>query len=85
MELMAQLNEVFRDVFSDDTIEIQATTTAKDIDDWDSLNHVNLIVAVEKRFGVKFTTREVSGLANVGALAQLIEKKLPGSPKAAGV
>jgi acyl carrier protein len=67
---------VFRDVFDDEAIEISEKTTAKDIDGWDSLNHINLIVATEQRFRVKFTTREVNGLANVGGLISLIQQKM---------
>lgn len=75
-DVMVRLQDVFRDVFDDDAIAISATTTAKDVDGWDSLNHVNLVVAVEKKFGIKFTTKEVNTLANVGEFVQLIEKKL---------
>ena len=51
-EIYERLNEVFRDVFDDDTIEVDDLTTADDIDDWDSLEHINLIAAVEKEFGI---------------------------------
>jgi acyl carrier protein len=71
------LEEVFRDVFDDESIAITEETTAKDVDGWDSLTHINLVVATEKRFGVKFTTKEVTGLANVGEFLDLIAKKLP--------
>ncbi len=74
-EVMTKLTAVFRDVFSDDGIELKETTTAGDIEDWDSLSHVNLIVAVEKAFKVKFTTREVQGLKNVGELVALIVRR----------
>jgi acyl carrier protein len=77
-DVKGKLEEVFRDVFDDDAIEISASTTAKDVDGWDSLNHVNLVVAVEKKFGIKFTTKEVNKLANVGELMELIERKLGG-------
>ena len=75
-DLQAKLNSVFREVFDDESITITEATTSKDVDDWDSLNHVNLVVAVEKAFGVKFTTKEAVGLANVGELMRLIERKL---------
>lgn len=77
-DVRAKLQDVFRDVFDDDGIEISASTTAKDVDGWDSLNHVNLVVAVEKKFGIKFTTKEVNKLANVGEFMDLIERKLGG-------
>ena len=54
-EIYEQLNEVFRDVFDDDTIEVNDQTTSRDIEDWDSLEHINLIAAIETQFGMKFT------------------------------
>jgi len=71
-----QLTEIFRDVFDDDTIELTPQTTAADIHDWDSVNHVNLIVAIEVRMKIKFKTIEVESLHNVGNLVSLIEQKL---------
>ena len=69
------LNEIFRDVFGDDTISLGPSTTAADIAEWDSFNHINVVVAVESRFGVKFSTFEVEALKNVGDMAALIERK----------
>ena len=69
-----KLTEVFRDVFEDDEIEIGPQTTAQDIEDWDSLMHVSLIVAVEKRFSVRFSSGDVAALKNVGELVALIER-----------
>jgi acyl carrier protein len=74
-EISSSLLGVFRDVFDNPALTITDTTTAKQVDGWDSLNHINLIVATEKRFNVKFTTREVNGLANVGDLVSLLVKK----------
>ena len=71
-----QLNEIFRDVFDDESIEVFEAMTAKDIAEWDSLNHINLIVAVENRFGIKFTTKEIMTYENVGQFAGAIEEKL---------
>ena len=71
-----QLTEIFRDVFDDDTIELTPDTTAADIHDWESANHVNLIVAIEVRTKIKFKTIEVESLHNVGHLVHLIEQKL---------
>lgn len=72
-EIYSRLNEVFRDVFDDDSIEVNAETTADDIEDWDSLNHITLIDAVESEFGVRFTMGEVSGMKNVGEMAEIIK------------
>ena len=71
-----QLTEIFRDVFDDDTIVVTPETTAADIRDWDSANHVNLIVAIEVRMKIKFKTIELEGLHNVGNLVSVIEQKL---------
>ena len=74
-EIYERLNEVFRDVFDDDSIEVNEDTTASDIEDWDSLNHITLIDAVESEFGVRFTMGEVSGMKNVGEMAQIIKER----------
>ena len=71
-----QLTGVFRDVFDDPAIEIAETTTAADIPDWDSLTHVNLIVAAEKSFKVRFSTKDVQGLQNVGEFIELVARKM---------
>ena len=76
METTERLQEVFRDVFDDDDIVISNETTAEDIESWDSLTHVQLIVAVEKEFSVKFYTVEVMKLKNVGEFIELINKKV---------
>lgn len=69
------LNEIFRDIFGDEAISLDPRTTAGDIAEWDSFNHINIIVAVESRFGIKFGTAEVEALKNVGDMAALIERK----------
>ncbi len=74
-ETMTKLQDIFRDFFDDEDIVLTDETTADDIDGWDSLTHVQLIVAVEKAFGVKFSTVEVMKLKNVGEFAALIQKK----------
>lgn len=71
-EVFEKLNEVFRDVFDDEDIVVTDTTTAKDIDDWDSLEHINLIVAIENKFKIKFKMNEVTGLKNVGEMVDVI-------------
>lgn len=76
MTLAQQLSEVLREVFDDDTIEATPEMTANDVDGWDSLSHVNLILAVETRFGVRFTQKEVLSFRNVGDLMACIERHL---------
>ena len=71
-----RLNEVFRDVFDDETIKVKDTTTADDIEDWDSLEHINLLAAVEQEFGVKFNMGQVVSMKNVGEMADIIISQL---------
>ena len=73
-EIFAQLTEIFQDVFDDDEIVLTDATTADDIEDWDSLEQINLLVAIEKQFNIKFQLADVSNLENVGAMADLVEK-----------
>jgi len=74
--LRERLNEIFCEVFDDDSLRITDAMTAKEVEEWDSLNHINLIVAVERGFRIKFTVKEVSNLANVGEFIALIRSKL---------
>lgn len=71
-EVIKRLNEVFRDVFGDDSISVSEETTSADIEDWDSIEHINLIGSVESEFGMKFKMREVSGMKNVGEMIRII-------------
>jgi acyl carrier protein len=75
-EIMEILTDIFRDVFDMPSLELHDNMTAADVDNWDSLNHINLIVSVERRFKIRFTTREVTALKNVGNLADLTQRKL---------
>lgn len=75
-EVFEKLNEVFQDVFDDETITVNEAMTADDIEDWDSLEHINLVVAVERCFGIKFTMGEVTGMKNVGHMADIILERM---------
>ncbi|HEY3990252.1 MAG TPA: acyl carrier protein [Acidobacteriaceae bacterium] len=75
-EIDARLTEIFRDIFDDDALTLRPEMTAADVPDWDSFNHINLIVATEAKFGVKFQTAEIESLKNVGHFEELIAKKL---------
>ena len=75
-EIRDRLSRVFRDVFEDDTIEIFDEMTADDIDEWDSLMHVTLVVASEKEFGVRLNAAEVGKLKNVGAFISVLQSYL---------
>lgn len=76
MEIKERLQEIFRDVFDDEELEIREDMSAKDIEDWDSLAQINLIIAIEKEFGVKFNLEEVSKLKNIGEMLVQIRTKL---------
>jgi acyl carrier protein len=67
-----RVNKVFQEVFDDNSINVNDQTTANDIEDWDSLEHINLIVAFEEEFGFKFTMGEVTGMKNVGEAVDII-------------
>lgn len=71
-EIYERLTEVFRDVFDDETIEINDETTADDIDDWDSIEHISLVGAVESEFKIRFKMFEVSSMKNVGEMVNII-------------
>ena len=71
-EAFERVNEVFRDVFDDDAITVGEETTASDIEDWDSLEHINLLAAVEQEFGMKFNMGQVVSMKNVGEMADII-------------
>jgi len=75
-DITARLNKVFETMFDTRDITITETTTAADIDGWDSLTHIDLICLIEERFAVQFTTQEVTSLHNVGELIGLIESKI---------
>ncbi len=75
-EIYERLNVVFQDVFDDDTIEVDEDTTADDIDDWDSMEHINLIAAVETEFGIKFKMGEVSTMKDVGEMVDIIKSRV---------
>ncbi len=71
-----QLTDIFREVFDDDSIVLTPETTAADIDEWDSVAHIGLIVAIEERLKIKFKSSELEALHNVGHLAGIVEYKL---------
>jgi acyl carrier protein len=76
MDTLEILNGIFRMVFDDDSLVVTRSTTANDIEEWDSLSHLNLVMAVESHFKVKFALGELKGLKNVGDMASLIDRKV---------
>jgi len=75
-EVLDQATEIFKDTLDNDEIKLSPETTADDIEEWDSLSHIQLIVALEKHFKIKFTTAEITSYKNVGQMAESISKKL---------
>lgn len=71
-EVFRRLTEVFREVFDDEEIELKETTTAEDIEDWDSFEHINLVVAVEEEFSFKIPMGKVVTMKNVGEMVDII-------------
>lgn len=75
-ELLQQIQEIFRDVLDDEEIVLTESATAEDVEGWDSLTHIQLIVAIEKRFKIKFTSKEILSWKNVGELVDCLAAKL---------
>jgi acyl carrier protein len=73
--IVSRLTPIFRDVFNDDALVVSEGMTAADVPTWDSLSNINMIIAVEKAFGVKFSIKDVRNLKNVGELLELIKRK----------
>ncbi len=74
-DIKKRLTAIFHEVFDDDTIELTDGMTAADVEDWDSLSHITLVVACEKEFGVRMTPAQVGQLKNVGEMLTLLEQK----------
>jgi acyl carrier protein len=74
--IIQELTPIFRDVLDVPDLELQSESSASNVDGWDSLAHVNLVVAIEKRYRVRFALGELQGLKNVGEMADLIQKKV---------
>jgi len=72
---LKQINDIFIDILDNEDILIEENTTAKDIDEWDSLTHIQLVVAIEKKFKIRFTSREIQSWKNVGEMIDCIETK----------
>jgi acyl carrier protein len=82
LSVKATVQEIFQEVFEDSNLEISEEMTAHDVERWDSLEHINLIIATENKFKIKFTTAEMSRFKgseqNVGSFIKMIESKLGG-------
>jgi acyl carrier protein len=80
-EVYRQLTEIFREVFMKDDLELKPELTAKDVAGWDSFKQIEIILGVEEKYGIKFHTRDLDGLHNVGDLAKTVLAKTDGAVK----
>lgn len=76
MDILRDVQEIFRDIFDDEELVVTRKTNAKDIEDWDSLAHIRLVVTIEKHFSIKFAFGELPELKDVGEMIDLIEEKI---------
>ena len=74
-EILKQVQDIFRDILDDEEIVLEDSTTANDVEGWDSLTHIQLIVAIEKQFKIKFTSKEILSWRNVGDMLDSIAAK----------
>jgi len=75
-DILKEVNEVFRDVLDNEAITVYENSTADDIDEWDSLSHIQLVVAIEKYFKIRFTSSEINSFKNVGEMCLGIQAKV---------
>ena len=80
-EILARVQEIFRDILDEESIILTSETTANDVDEWDSLSHIQLIVAIEKSFKIKFSSKEILSWKNVGEMVENIQNCLSLSVK----
>ena len=73
--ILEQVNAVFVDTLDNEDVVVDETTTASDVDEWDSLTHIQLVVAIEKKFAIRFTSKEIQSWANVGEMIDCIQQK----------
>lgn len=75
-EVLKKINDIFIDVLENEDIQVKYETQSQDIEEWDSLNHISLVVAIEKSFNIKFTAQEIQNFKNVGEMCKSILEKL---------
>jgi acyl carrier protein len=75
-QILLELNEIFKEIFEDDSIELTEETTANDIEDWDSLTHITIISEVEEHFDMKFEMKDVIGMKNIGEMIDIIGENI---------
>lgn len=74
-QVLARLTEIFRDALDDDSLVLAPTTTADDVEDWDSVSHISLMLAAEDAFDIRLNAAEVGELANIGQLVEIIASR----------
>lgn len=75
-KVLEKINDVFKEIFDDETLEVDENTTANDVEGWDSLTHINIIASVEKEFNIDFSTKEVISMKNIGDMVDIILEKV---------
>jgi acyl carrier protein len=75
-QIIKEINRIFIEILENDNLRLTRDTTATDVDDWDSLNHIQLVVAIEKHFKLRFTTGEINRWKNIGEMSDTIAEKL---------
>jgi acyl carrier protein len=75
-EILLEVNNIFKEVLDEENIFLSFETTADDIEEWDSLSHVQLIVAIEKKFSIRFTSTEIQEFKNIGSLCEAVKNKI---------
>ncbi len=75
-KILSDVQDIFRDIFDDNDLTIEESTNSDEIEDWDSLNHINLVSAIEKEFNIRFALGELMELKDVGAMIDLMVEKL---------
>ena len=75
-KLLEQVNDIFRDVLDNESLQLTDATTAHDVERWDSLTHIHIIIALERKFGIRFTSREIQSWENVGEMIDCLSTKI---------
>jgi acyl carrier protein len=73
-QIIAELNQIFQDILDRPDVKLAPATTANDVEGWDSLTHIQLVVAIEKHFGIKFSAKEIRGFKNVGEMCDSVRQ-----------
>ena len=75
-EIFEKIQNIFRNVFDNSEMKIENSSNSSNVENWDSLNHINLVVAIQKEFRIKFDLKEIQSFKNVGEMVDLVEKKI---------